>query len=273
MKILIFWDVYGRLGREALKKELPILRKKYACDFVVANIENATGGKWPVSEHARELSSLWIDVMTGGDHIFDNAPNIYEYFRSPNCNLIRPANFYESEHTPVIGKGHMIVQVGDMRLLVVQLIGEVFMNHKVYNPFLSIEKILSEIPKDSYDVCIVDFHRETTAELYGMAHFLDGKVQLVYGTHTHVQTNDAHILPKGTAVLCDVGMNGPENSVIGADFASVEKRFLWGIQRGKIEQALTWPYRVSALFIEVDEKSKQVIQLQNISYTQGSTYA
>lgn len=267
MKILIFWDVYGRLWREALKKELPVLREKYKSDFVIANIENATGGKWPISEHARELSSTWIDVMTGGDHIFDNAPNIYDYFRTPWCNLIRPANFYESMHTSVQGKGYIIVQKWDMKLLVIQIIGEVFMNHKVYNPFLCIEKILSEVPKEEYDVCVVDFHRETTAELYGMAHFLDGKVQLVYGTHTHVQTNDAHILPKGTAVLCDVGMNGPLNSVIGADFASVEKRFLWGIQRGKIEQQLTGLARINALFIEIEDESKKVQHFETISYT------
>lgn len=272
MKILIFWDVYGRKGREALKKELPVLRKKYACDFVIANIENATGGKWPVTEHARELSSLWIEVMTWGDHIYDNAPNIYEYFQSPNCNLIRPANFYESNHTKVVGNGFIIVQKWDMRLLVIQLLGEVFMNHKVYNPFLCIEKILQDIPKDTYDACVVDFHRETTAELYGMAHFLDGKVQLVYGTHTHVQTHDAHILPKGTALICDVGMNGPLYSVIGADYASVEKRFLGWVQRGKIEQALSGPYRINALYLEIDEKTQKVLQLETISYIQGKNH-
>ena len=262
MKILIFWDVYGRIGREALKKELPNLRQKYKSNFVIVNIENATGGKWPVSEHARELSALGIDVMTGGDHIFDNAPNIYEYFQSPSCNLIRPANFYENNHISVQGKWYMIIQKWDLKLLVVQLLWEVFMNHKVYNPFLCVEKILHEIPKEQYDVCIVDFHRETTAELYGMAHFLDGKVQLVYGTHTHIQTNDAHILPKWTAVICDIGMNGPLNWVIGAAYASVEKRFLWGIQRWKIEQQLVWPACINAFFLEIDDETHNVFHIR-----------
>lgn len=136
--------------------------------------------------------------MTGGDHIFDNAPNIYSYFKKENCNLIRPANFYESPGNIPKGTGSIIVEKNGKRLLVLQLLGEVFMSHKVSHPFLKVAQLLEEIPRDSYDACIVDFHRETTAELYGMGYFLDGKVSVVYGTHTHIQTNDAHILKKGT---------------------------------------------------------------------------
>lgn len=205
--------------------------------------------------------------MTGGDHIYDNAPNIHAYFKKENCNLIRPANFYEDASHKPKGKGYMIVEKAGKRLLVLQVLGEVFMSHHVQNPFLTISQILQEIPKESYDVAILDFHRETTAELYGMAYYLDGKVSVVYGTHTHIQTNDAHILPQGTGMIADIGMNGPFESVIGAQYESVEKRFLSGIQRGKIEQQLTGKFLINALFVEIDENTKKCTHIENISYT------
>ncbi len=267
MKVLIFGDIYGRLWRKALSQEFEKLRLKYEADFTIANIENSTGGRGPITEHAQEISDLWVDVMTGGDHIFDNAPNIYSYFKKENCNLIRPANFYESPGNIPKGTGSIIVEKNGKRLLVLQLLGEVFMSHKVSHPFLKVAQLLEEIPRDSYDACIVDFHRETTAELYGMGYFLDGKVSVVYGTHTHIQTNDAHILKKGTWIITDVGMNGPYDSVIGACYSSVEKRFLTGIQRGKIEQQLTGPYIISALFVEIDDSTGLCTQIENISYT------
>ena len=146
-------------------------------------------------------------------------------------------------------------------------LGEVFMSHKVYNPFLKISEILSSIPEEDYDAVILDFHRETTAELYWMANFLDGKVSAVYGTHTHIQTNDAHILTWWTGMITDVGMNWPFDSVIGADFSSVEKRFLTWIQRWKIEQQTLGRYIINALLVEIDEKTKLCTHIENISYT------
>lgn len=116
------------------------------------------------------------------------------------------------------------------------LLGEVFMLHRVENPFLYAQKLLEDIPRESYDACVIDFHKEATAEIYGLGYFLDGKVSAVYGTHTHVQTADAHILKNGTGLIADVGMNGPKNSIIGADPACVIPRFLSGISKGKIEQ-------------------------------------
>ena len=141
------------------------------------------------------------------------------------------------------------------------------MNPKVENPFLKIDAILMQYPRESYDVAILDFHRETTAEMYGMSYHVDGKLGLVYGTHTHIQTNDAHILPLWTGMITDVGMNGPRNSVIGAHFPSVHKRFLSGIQRGKIQQETQGDYIISALFAEFDEKTWICTSIENISYT------
>jgi len=141
------------------------------------------------------------------------------------------------------------------------------MNHKVHNPFHFVTELIDSIPKTDYDTCIVEFHRETTAELYGMANFLDGRVALVYGTHTHVQTNDAHILPQGTGIITDVWMNGPFESVIGADFSSVEKRFLTGISRWKIMQQLKGKYIINALIVELDDSSWKCKHIKNISFT------
>lgn len=266
MKVLIFWDIYGRLGRKALKNELPRLQAKYNPDLVIANIENITSGKWPTKEHARFVSSLWVDMMTSGDHIFDQDESITEYLRESNSNLIRPANFYGDSELP--GLWYMILEKSWVRVLLIQLLGEVFMNHKVQNPFLYIEDFLTRIDPKSYDLSIVDFHRETTAELYGMGYFLDTKVSLVYGTHTHVQTSDAHILPGWTGIIADVWMNGPHNSIIWASFESVKPRFLSGIAKGKILQQTHGPYHVSAVFAELDNNSWLCTHIESIFYTE-----
>lgn len=267
MKILIFWDIYGRLWRKGFMAEYPKLCEKYSPDFTVVNIENITSGRWPVSQHAELIEWFWVDVMTSGDHIYDNVPNILEYLGKNDSKLIRPANFYSSELIKPAGEWYKIVEKNGKRLLVLELLGESFMNHKVENPFLKIESLLKEIPKSSYDVAILEFHRETTAELYGMSNFLDGQIGLVYGTHTHIQTNDAHILPGGTWMLTDVGMNWPFNSVIWADFNSVKKRFLSGVSRWKIEQKLTGPYLTNALYAEMDEETGLCTHVENISYS------
>jgi len=267
VKVLVFGDIYGRVGRKAFSKEFDKICQKYSPDFTVVNIENITSWRGPVSEHAELMNALWVDVMTSGDHIFDNSPNIDRYLCREWSNLIRPANLYESQQIPLKGKWFKIVEKWWKRLLVIQLMGEVFMSHKVYNPFLKISEILTELPKESYDGVIVDFHRETTAELYGMAHHLNGEVSLVYGTHTHIQTNDAHILDGGTWIIGDVGMNWPFNSVIWADYASVKKRFFTGIQRWKIEQQLQGPYIINAVFVEIDEDTKLCKNIENISFT------
>lgn len=243
------------------------MTEQYTPDFTIVNIENATSGRWPVCEHAEFFERMWVDVMTWGDHIFDNTPNINTYFAKENCRLIRPANFYEHKDYKLPWKWYTIVEKDGKRILVIQLLWEVFMSHKVDNPFQKIHEIIETISPEKYDALIVDFHRETTAELYGMGNFLDGKASVVYGTHTHIQTNDAHILPNGTGIISDVGMNGPFESVIGAKYDSVEKRFLTGIQRGKIEQQTKWKYIINALYAEIDGTTKMCTHIENISYT------
>jgi len=248
-------------------KEYEKIKKQYEADFTIVNIENITSGRGPVSEHAELIESVWVDLMTSWDHVYDNSPNILAYLNREDAKLIRPANFYESETYPPAWKGYKIIEKNGKRLLVIQLLWESFIAHRVENPFLKAEELLDMIPKEDYDTCIVEFHRETTAELYGMAHFLEWKVGLVYGTHTHIQTNDAHILPAGTGLIADIWMNGPFYSVIWAEFESVKKRFLSWISKWKIEQQLRWPYLINALFVETDDATGLSKHIENISYT------
>ncbi len=266
MKLLIFWDVYGRVWRKALSQELEKCKELHTPDFTIVNIENATSWRWPVSAHAQLIDELWADILSWGDHIYDNSPDIDSYISAPNTNLIIPANLYPHTNYPT-GKGYDIFVKNNQRLLFVQLLWENFVRHNVYNPFIKIQEILEEISADEYDAIVVEFHRETTADLAMMAHFLDGKVAIVYGTHTHVQTNDAHILPNGTGMITDVGMNWPYNSIIWATAASVLPRCLSGIQKGKIEPQLTGEYQINALVAEIDNTSGMCTHIEPIFYT------
>ena len=256
MKVLVFWDVYWRVWRSALKKELPKLKEKHKPDFIIVNIENCSSWRWPIEKHAIELESLWIDVMTSWDHIFDNMDRISDYLDKKDSKLIRVANFYDHKNYKTPWKWYKIVENNWKRLLVVHLLWEVFINHKVINPFFKIEEILEETKNEKLDWIIIDFHKETTAEWYWLGFFLDWKVSFIFWTHTHVQTNDEIILPKWTWLLSDVWMNWPLYSVIWADFESVKKRFLTWIWKWKITQSLDNNYVVSWALVEIWDDMK-----------------
>lgn len=264
MKILIFWDIYWRIWRWALKKELPKLKEKYNPDFVVANIENASSWRWPVEKHIMEIKSFWIDAMTGWDHILDNLKDISKYLDLPNSILLRPANFYETTDYIFPWKWYKIFEKNWKKLLVIHLLWEIFMNNKVDNPFIKVRQILDIIKDEQIDSIIIDFHKEVTSEVYAMSFFLDWKVSLVYWTHTHIQTNDELILPNWTWIMWDIWMTWPLYSIIWADFDSVKKRFLTWINKWKIEQSLDPHYVVNALFIETDDITKKCSFIEKI---------
>jgi len=259
MKILIFWDVYWRVWRKALAKELPILKKKYNSDFVIVNIENATSWRWPIEEHAIELEKLWIDVMTSGDHIFDNEEKIKDYLDRVDSKLIRPLNFYESDEYNIPWKWYKIVEKDWKKILVINLLSETFMRFDVFNPFLKIQEFLKELDEE-YDAIIVDFHKEVSSETYWLWYMLDWKVSLIYWTHTHMQTNDEVVLDNWTWIITDVWMVWPFPSVIWADFNSLKTRFLTWIWRWKIEQSLDNRYVINWLFIEIEDKKCKKIE-------------
>ena len=256
MKVLIFWDVYGRIWRRALKKELPILKEKHKPDFVVANVENCTSWRWPIEKHILELESLWIDLMTGWDHIYDNIDRIKTYLESDDSKLIRPANFREIKDYKLPGKWYKILEKEGKRLLVIHILWEVFMNNKVDNPFIKVDEIIEENSSEKLDWIIIDFHKEVTPEWYWLAYYLEGKVSFIFWTHTHIQTNDELILPNGSWLISDVWMNWALYSVIWAEYKSVEKRFLTWVGRWKITQCLDPNYVVNWVVVEIWEDGK-----------------
>ena len=264
MKVLIFWDVYGRIWRAALKKELPLLKEKYSSDFIIVNVENCTSGRWPIEKHILELESLWIDVMTWWDHIYDDANKITDYLEKDDSKLIRPANFREYWEKYIFPwKWYKIVEKDWKRLLVIHILWEIFMNNRVDSPFIKVEEIINKEENKDVDWIIIDFHKEATSEWYWLANFLDGRVSFIYWTHTHIQTNDEHIFPNWTWLLSDVWMNWSMNSVIWADYKTVEKRFLTWFNKWRIKQSLDNNYIVSWIFVELDN-DKKCINLEKI---------
>lgn len=254
MKILIFWDIYWRIWRKALSKELPNLKLKYKPDFIIVNADNVTSWRWPIEKHILEIEELWIDIITWWDHIFDNEDKIVDYINREDSILLRPANFYDSTYYKTPWKGYKIVEKQGKRLLVIHLIGEVFMKYSVSNPFLKLDEILNEVDKKDYDAVIVDFHKEATAEWQWLAHFIDWKVWFLYWTHTHVQTNDDIVLNSGTWFISDIWMIWSIDSVIWADFDSVKKRFLTWLIKWRIKQKLDNDYLLNAVCVDINDK-------------------
>jgi calcineurin-like phosphoesterase len=229
------------------------LIKEYSPDFVIVNIDNLSSGRWPIEKHILELEQAWVDIMTSWDHIFDNFDKIEEYLWKKDSKLLRFANFYWND---IPWTGAKIFSKNGKKLLVIHLQWEVFMQHKVNNPFLVTEEILKVHKKDKLDWIVIDFHKEATSEIYWLVNYLDWQVSFIYWTHTHIQTNDNIIFPKWTGMITDVWMTWPLYSVIWADFESVKHRFLDGINKWKISQALGKEYIISWIFVKIWKKGE-----------------
>ena len=235
-------DVIGKPGRRAVASLLPGLRDDLALDMVVANGENSAGGFGITSETADELLSAGVDVITSGNHIWDQK-EIIPHLDS-DLPVLRPLNYPPG--TP--GRGSL--RMGDT--LVVNLLGRVFVGNWDC-PFRAIDQLLNEIP-DPPKVVVVDLHAEATSEKVAMGWYLDGRVSAVVGTHTHVPTADARILPKGTAYVSDLGMVGAANSVIGVQIGEVLERFLTQTPR-RLQVATKGPFVFNSVMIEIDEET------------------
>ncbi len=224
-RILFIGDISGRYGRRFLNKALPTIRIKYNPGLVIANGENSAGGLGITAKTAREIFAAGVDVITSGNHVWDKKEAIQ--LLQEDRRVIRPINYPDS----VPGKGYYIFRARDNDLaevMVVNLQGRVFMEPVVDNPFLSIDRFLTQVRQK---IIFIDFHAEATAEKQAMGFFLDGRVSAVLGTHTHVQTADLRILEKGTAYQSDVGMTGSLDSVIGMKRDPVLQKFLTGINQ------------------------------------------
>ena len=229
MRVLIFGDIVGRYGRAVLARELPGLRDRYRPDFIVGNSENLTHGRGATAKHLDMLRALGFDGFTGGNHTFDRLEEVRADMEREDSVQIRALNYVESRFYRVPGRGHIALEKAGKRLLVVNLMSSLFLRDALDNPFLRVDSLLESLSGDDYDGIIVDFHRETTAEMACMGAMLDGRVSVVYGTHTHIQTNDEQVLAGGTGMITDVGMTGPLDTSIGEPFATHLPRFLSGV--------------------------------------------
>ncbi len=236
-------DVVGRPGRRALKRVLPGLRQEFGLDFVVVNGENAAAGFGLTEDTADEILAAGADVISGGNHTFDRREFIP--FMDGEMPLLRPANYPSS--TP--GRGHL--RVG--QTAVINLQGRVFMPEGLDSPFVVADSIVDELADSAPKAILVDFHTEATSEQAAMGWYLDGRVSAVVGTHTHVPTADAKILPQGTAFVTDLGMTGPVDSIIGSKVEDVLERFLTAMPRRLNVADGGGPLQFNSLFIETDD--------------------
>ncbi|MCX6784228.1 MAG: TIGR00282 family metallophosphoesterase [candidate division WWE3 bacterium] len=244
IKILFIGDVVGSLGRLAVSKILPTLKKGDSINIVIANGENLAHGRGASQKTVTELLNSGVDVLTSGDHIFYR-----EEFKNEIVNLpvIRPANFPDSE----AGLSYYIFDLGKKgRFLICNLLGSTFIDYPdLRNPFLVIDNLLRQFEGEKLAGILVDFHAEATSEKMAMGWFLDGRVSAVVGTHTHVGTADVRILPLGTAYVTDVGMCGSYNSVLGVKKEIIIDRF---VNQGR--QRFDWDSCGPAIFSSVEIK-------------------
>jgi len=249
MRLAFFGDVVGRSGRKAISKYVPRLREDLNLDAVIVNGENAAGGFGITEATAGELYDAGADVITLGNHSFDNANALTYIEREPR--LLRPVN-YPAGTAP--GKGAGLYDIGGYRLLVINVLGRVFMD-ALDDPFVAIQAELDACPLGEIaDAILVDVHAEATSEKQAMGHVCDGRVSLVVGTHQHVPTADTRILPNGTAYQTDAGMCGDYSGVIGMDKAEPIHRFTTRMRGGRFEAA-SGEGTVCGVFVETDNKT------------------
>ncbi|MEN6411174.1 MAG: TIGR00282 family metallophosphoesterase [Veillonellales bacterium] len=254
MNVMLIGDICGRPGRQTAAHFIPKLKEQYQLDLIIANGENSAGGVGITAPVFSELLAMGIQVVTTGNHIWDKK-EIFDFIDGAN-RLIRPANYPPG--TP--GVGFYVVQIKGLNVGIVNLAGRVFMP-PIDCPFRAIDSILHEIG-GKCDIVIIDFHAETTSEKMALGWYLDGKVSCVVGTHTHVQTADERILPKGTAYITDLGMVGPRNGILGVNKEPVLKKFLTGLPvRFSVANGASL---FCALILEIDEESGQATNILRI---------
>lgn len=255
MKILAVGDIVGAAGVKELKKVLPSLIEKELIDFIIVNAENSAEGFGITKNNFDDILAEKVDVITMGNHTWGKK-DIFKFIDDPR--IIRPANYPEG----VVGKGYNIYKCKDKKIAVINLLGRAEINILSENPFLTAKKIVNKI-KDKVDMIFIDFHAEATGEKIPLGYYLDGQVTAVYGTHTHVQTADEKILPKGTAYITDIGMTGPGHSVLGMDINVAIKRLTTSLpERYKIAEG---ECIFNGVIFDVDDKTSKVINMKRIN--------
>ncbi|HKQ59550.1 MAG TPA: TIGR00282 family metallophosphoesterase, partial [Candidatus Eisenbacteria bacterium] len=255
LNILFIADVIGAPGRDVVQALLPELKRRYALDLVVCNGENSAGGFGLTRDSAAGLFEAGVDVLTGGNHLWDRKESLG--YLSGEARLVRPANLPPG--TP--GEGFRVVRAHDGTAVgIVNLLGRVFMK-EADDPFRSIDAAIEAL-RPQCRVILVDIHAETTAEKVALGWHVDGRVSLVVGTHTHVQTADQRVLPGGTAFICDAGMTGGFDSVIGMDRQAALHRFLTGMPARLTPS--TGDLRFNGVVVTVDTATGKAVSIQRL---------
>ncbi|NWH07274.1 MAG: YmdB family metallophosphoesterase [Alphaproteobacteria bacterium] len=256
MRLLFLGDIVGRSGRDAVVEQLPRLRAGLGIDFAVVNAENAAGGFGITRDICRDLFDAGADVISTGNHVFDQRETLTHIEREPR--LLRPVNYPPG--TPGKGVG-LFPAAGGRQVLVINAMGRVFMQ-ALDDPFAAVERELSQARlREVADAIIVDMHAEATSEKMSMGHFCDGRASLVVGTHSHVPTADAQILPLGTAYQTDAGACADYNSVIGMEKEEPLRRFTTSIPQGRMQPALG-AATLCGVFVETDNGTGLALRIE-----------
>jgi 2',3'-cyclic-nucleotide 2'-phosphodiesterase len=255
LTVLFLGDIVGEPGRSAVIARLPELRAQHAIDFVVVNGENAAGGRGITGKITIDLLRAGVSVITTGDHVWDQKDIVG--FIGTEPRLLRPINYPPGAP----GSGSIVLDTAKGKVGVINVQARTFMQPILENPFRSVEKVVAKMREETVNI-IVDLHGETTSEKIAMGRFLDGKVSAVIGTHTHVQTADEQIFPGGTAFLCDAGMCGPINSILGRAIEPIMNRFVsnmpaaFPVAAGEI--------RLRGALIGIDEITGRAARIQRV---------
>jgi 2',3'-cyclic-nucleotide 2'-phosphodiesterase len=255
LTVLFLGDVVGEPGRKAVIARLPELKEKHALDFVIVNGENAAGGRGITGKITIELLRAGVSVVTTGDHIWDQKDIVS--FLALEPRLLRPLNYPEGAP----GGGSIVLETAKGKVGVINVQARTFMQPILDNPFRALETAVTKMRQETANI-IVDAHGETTSEKIALGRFLDGKVSAVIGTHTHVQTADEQIFPGGTAFLCDAGMCGPVNSILGRAIEPIMNRFIsnlpasFPVAGGEV--------RLRGALIEIDETSGRAVRISRV---------
>jgi len=261
MRILFLGDVMGRSGRTAITTHLPTLRTDWRLDFVVVNAENTSNGTGLTAAHAKLILDAGADVITLGDHAFDQKDMMS--FISQEPRILRPINYAKAAP----GQGARVYEdVRGRKVLVAQVLGQVFMKRPFDDPFSAIDGVLKSHPMGGQvQASLVDVHAEATSEKMAMGHWCDGRASILVGTHTHVPTADAMILPGGTAYQTDAGMCGDYNSVIGMEKDEPLRRFITGMPKDRFTPAKE-EATLAGLFVETDDRSGKALSIAQVRH-------
>ncbi len=248
MNILYVGDVYGERGLKAIETFLPKAKRDFPYDLLVINGENVSGGVGIKEEDYKALMRFGARAVTLGNHAFSKE-ELFDYI--DDANVVRPLNYPEGAP----GSGFKVLNINGVKVAIMQVMGRIFMNDPLDNPFKALDDALETLEAD---IILVDLHAEATSEKLALAHYLDGRVDIAVGTHTHVQTNDAMRLPKGTLYMSDIGMSGALHGILGADKDIIVKRFTTGLPI-RMRPETSKPLQMNGVHIDTDNKTIQPV--------------